>query len=116
MPRQRPLRRQTLLWPHRKGFRWLGIALTEAVLAAARAKNTYLATPYQRLQPRRGHERALGAVNTQSSPPPGTCSPPASCTATQAPTTSRDPERQIKRLITQLARLGQRVPLEAAAA
>ena len=46
----------------RKGSRWLGIALTEAALAATRTKNTYLAAHYQRLRPRRGHKRALGAV------------------------------------------------------
>ena len=46
----------------RNGSRWLGIALTEAALAATRTKNTYLAAQYRRLRPRRGHKRALGAV------------------------------------------------------
>jgi transposase len=46
----------------RKGAKWLGIALEEAALAAFRSKNTYLASQYQRLKPRIGHGRALGAV------------------------------------------------------
>src|SRR5439155_16369009 len=45
----------------RKGSKWLGIALEEAALAATRTKNTYLAAQYQRLRPRIGHGRALGA-------------------------------------------------------
>src|SRR3954471_2362939 len=46
----------------RNGSKWLGIALEEAALAAIRTKNTYLAAQYQRLKPRLGHGRALGAV------------------------------------------------------
>jgi transposase len=46
----------------RKGSKWLGIALGEAALAAIRSKGSYLAARYQRLKPRIGHGRALGAV------------------------------------------------------
>jgi transposase len=46
----------------RKGSKWLGIALEEAALAATRSKGSYLAAQYQRLRPRIGHGRALGAV------------------------------------------------------
>jgi transposase len=46
----------------RKGSKWLGIALEEAALAATRASGTYLQAQYQRLRPRIGHGRALGAV------------------------------------------------------
>ena len=46
----------------RKGPKWLGIALQEAALAAIRVKVSYLAAQYQRLKPRLGHGRALGAV------------------------------------------------------
>ncbi|HEX8159967.1 MAG TPA: hypothetical protein VF526_21520 [Solirubrobacteraceae bacterium] len=42
--------------------KWLGSALEEAALAAIRSKNTYLAAQSQRLTPRLGHGRALGAV------------------------------------------------------
>jgi len=46
----------------RKGSKWLAIALEEAALAAIRSKGSYLAAQYQRLKPRIGHGRALGAV------------------------------------------------------
>ena len=100
----------------RKGSRWLGIALTEAALAATRTKNTYLAAQYQRLRPRRGHKRALGAVKHSmltaiwnmlttgelyNDPGPGYF--------------TRDPARQIKRLLAQLEALGQHVTLQEAA-
>ena len=101
----------------RKGSRWLGIALTEAALAATRTKNTYLAAQYRRLRPRRGHKRALGAVKHsiltaiwhmlttgELYRDPG------------ADYFTRDPSRQIKRLIAQLEALGQHVTLQEAAA
>jgi len=102
----------------RNGSRWLGIALTEAALAATRTNDTYLAAQYRRLRPRRGHKRALGAVKHSIltaiwhmlstgelyRDPGGDYF------------TIRDPDRQIKRLIAQLERLGQRVTLEPAAA
>ena len=100
----------------RKGSRWLGIALTEAALAATRTKHTYLAAQYRRLRPRRGHKRALGAVKHSMltavwhmlstgelySDPGGDYFQ------------RRDPGRQIQRLVAQLERLGQHVTLEAA--
>jgi transposase len=46
----------------RKGSKFLGIALQEAALAATRVKDSYLQAQYQRLRPRIGHRRALGAV------------------------------------------------------
>jgi transposase len=46
----------------RKGSKWLGMALTEAALAATRTRGSYLQAQYKRLRPRRGHKRALGAV------------------------------------------------------
>jgi transposase len=46
----------------RKGSKFLGIALEEAALAAIRTKGSYLQAQYQRLRPRIGHRRALGAV------------------------------------------------------
>src|SRR3954463_16629262 len=46
----------------RKGAKWLRATLTEAALAAARTKNTYLAAHYQRLRGRRGHTKAVTAV------------------------------------------------------
>jgi transposase len=46
----------------RKGSKFLGISLQEAALAATRTNNSYLQAQYQRLRPRLGHRRALGAV------------------------------------------------------
>ena len=103
----------------RKGSRWLGIALTEAALAATHQKNTYLGAQYRRLRGRRGHKKALGAVKHS-----------IITAAWHMLTTGElyvdpgadyfdhriDPQRKIKRLIAQLESLGQTVVLEPAAA
>jgi transposase len=101
----------------RHGSKWLDSALTEAALAATRTKDVYLAAQYQRLRPRRGHGRALGAVKHS-----------LICACWHMLTTGelyrepggdyfapRDPERATRRLVAQLERLGHRVTLEAAA-
>ncbi len=98
----------------RKGPKWLGIALEEAALAATRSKGSYLQAQYQRLRPRIGHGRALGAVKHSI------------LVAYWHMFTSgetyrdlggdyyqrRDPARQIRRLVDQLERLGQQVTLQ----
>lgn len=56
----------------RKGSKWLDWTLEEAALAATRSRDTYLAA-HQRLRPRRGHKKALGAVKRSILAPPGTC-------------------------------------------
>ena len=102
----------------RHGSKWLDTALTEAALAATRTNDVYLAARYQRLRPRRGHGRALGAVK-----------PSILCACWHMLTTGelyreaggdyftrRDPERATRRLVAQLERLGHHVTLEAAAA
>jgi len=102
----------------RKGSKFLGIALQEAALAATRAKDSYLQAQYQRLRPRIGHRRALGAVQHSML-----------VAYWHMFTTGelyhdlggdyyqrRDPTRQINRLVNQLERLGQHVTLQAAAA
>ena len=101
----------------RKGSKWLGIALEEAALAAIRSKNTYLAAQYQRLKPRLGHGRALGAVKHSML-----------IAYWHMFTTGetyrdlggdyfqrRDPERHTKRLITRLESLGHHVTLQPSA-
>ncbi len=103
----------------RKGSRWLGIALTEAALAATRQKNTYLGAQYKRLRGRRGHARALGAVrhsiivaawhmlkNGELYNDPG------------ADYFDRrvNPDLKVKRLVAQLEALGRTVTLQEAAA
>ena len=44
------------------GNAWLGRALTEAALAGARTRNTYVGAQYRRLAARRGPQRATIAV------------------------------------------------------
>ena len=101
----------------RHGSKWLDTALTEAALAATRTNDVYLAARYQRLRPRRGHGRALGAVKHS-----------ILCACWHMLTTGelyreaggdyftrRDPERATRRLVRQLEALGHTVLLEAAA-
>jgi transposase len=102
----------------RKGSKWLDWTLEESALAAVRSKDTYLAAQYQRLRPRRGHKKALGAVKHS-----------ILCTTWHMLSTGelyddlggdyfrkRDPERTTKRLITQLEALGHTVTLSEAVA
>ncbi|MCA1678536.1 MAG: IS110 family transposase [Actinobacteria bacterium] len=99
------------------GSRWLGIALTEAALAATRTKNTYLAAQYQRLRPRRGHKRALGAVKHSMLTAIWHMLSTGELYNDPGPDHfTRDPSRQIKRLVAQLEALGQHVTLQEAAA
>lgn len=101
----------------RKGSKWLGIALEEAALAATRSKGTYLHAQYQRLRPRIGHGRALGAVKHSML-----------IAYWHMFTTGetyrelggdyfqrRDPERATKRLVARLQQLGHTVTLQPAA-
>ena len=102
----------------RDGSKWLDFALEEAAVATIRSKGHYLEAQYRRLKPRRGHKRALGAVKHSI------------ITAIWHMLSTgetwrdlggdyfanRDPERQTRRLIAQLERLGHHVTLEAAAA
>ena len=104
----------------RDGSKWLDIALEEAATAAIRVKDSYFAAQYRRLKPRCGHKKALGAVKHSMI-----------CAIWHMLATgetyrdlgadyfvNRDPERQTKRLVRQLERLGHHVTLteEAAAA
>jgi len=100
----------------RKGSKWLDWALEESALAAIRAKDIYLAAQYQRLRPRRGHKKALGAVKHS-----------ILVTCWHMLTTGelytdlggdyyqrRDPDKTTKRLLSQLERLGHTVTLQPA--
>ncbi len=102
----------------RNGSKFLGIALQEAALAATRTKDTYLQAQYQRLRPRIGHRRALGAVTHSM------------LVAYWHMFTNgetyrdlggdyyqrRDPERLTRRLVTRLESLGHSVTLQTATA
>jgi transposase len=102
----------------RKGSRWLAIALTEAAQANTRSRDTYLAAQYRRLRARRGHRRALGAVRHSII---------VACWHMLATGeiyhdaggdyfTRIDPDKQTRRLVAQLERLGHTVTLQEAAA
>ena len=102
----------------RNGSKWLDYALEEAAMAAIRVRDGYLAAQYRRLKPRRGHKKALGAVKHSL----------ISAIWHMLSTgetyrdlggdyfTNRDPERQTRRLIAQLERLGHHVTLTEGAA
>jgi transposase len=102
----------------RHGSNWLDTALTEAALAATRTDNVYPGAQYQRLRPRRGHGRALGAVKHSII---------TGCwhmlqtgelyrEAGGDYFSRQDPQRATRRLIAQLERLGRHVTLETTAA
>jgi transposase len=99
----------------RKGSKWLDEALKNAAMAAIRTNDSYLQAQYRRLKPRIGHGRALGAVKHS-----------ILCAIWHMLRNGelyrdlggdyfrqRDPERQTKRLVAQLERLGHKVRLEA---
>jgi transposase len=98
----------------RKGSKWLDEALKDAAMAAIRTTDSNLQAQYQRLRPRIGHGRALGAIKHS-----------IICACWHMLTTGelyrdlggdyfrkRDPERQTRRLVAQLERLGHKVTLE----
>jgi len=100
----------------RKGSKWLHANLIEAATAASRTKDTYLQAQYQRLRARRGHARAITALAHSM------------LVATWHILTTgevyrdpggdyfakRDPERQTRRLVAHLEKLGHVVTLEPA--
>ena len=101
----------------RKGSKNLDIALKDAALAAIRTNDSYLQALYRRKRPALGHGRAMGAVTHSML-----------CAIWHILSTGelyedlggdyftrRDPERQTKRLIAQLERLGHHVTLSEAA-
>ena len=102
----------------RDGSKWLDFALEEAAMAAIRVKGHYLEAQYRRLKPRRGHKRALGAVKHTM-----ICAIWHMLATGETYRdlggdyfTNRDPERQTRRLVAQLQRLGHHVTLTEEAA
>ena len=98
----------------RKGSKWLNQALKEAAMAAPRTNDSYLQALYRRKKSQLGHARALGAVKHS-----------ILCAMWHMLTTGelyrdlggdyyqrRDPERQTRRLVAQLERLGHTVTLQ----
>src|SRR5262249_18967074 len=102
----------------RYGNRWLRKTLTESARAAARTKNTYLASHYWQIRGRRGDAKAIGATRhdiliayyhiTPNPVPsreldPNWLAPP------------HPPEHRTRRLVRQLEALGHTVTLETTA-
>jgi len=100
----------------RKGSKNLNLALKDAAMAAIRSNGTYLQALYRRKRPVLGHGRAVGAVKHAML-----------CACWHMLSTGelyndlggdyfqrRDPERQTKRLVAQLQRLGHTVTLQTA--
>jgi transposase len=102
----------------RNGSKWLDYALEEAAMAALRAKDNYLAAQYQRLRPRRGHKKALGAVKHSILTTIWHMLQTGElyCDLGGDYYQRRDPTRQIKRLVNQLEALGHHVTLQEAMA
>lgn len=102
----------------REGSKWLDYALEEAAMAAIRVKGNYLAAQYQRLKPRRGHKRALGAVKHTILTAIWHMLSTGELYRDLGGDffTRRDPQRQTRRLIAQLERLGHTVTLTEGAA
>ena len=98
----------------RKGSKWLRAALAEAALAVTRTKNTYLATQYRRLYPRRGHNKALTAVEHSMLVAVWHMLQTGEIYNDLGADyfARRDPERLTRRLVAQLQRLGHVVTLE----
>jgi len=101
----------------RKGSKHLNAALKDASMAAMRTNDSYLQALYRRKKPQAGHGRAIGAVKHS-----------IICACWHMLSTGeiytdlggdhyarRNPERQTKRLVAQLERLGHTVTLQEAA-
>jgi transposase len=100
----------------RKGSKWLDDALKDSAMAAIRTNNSYLQALYRRKKAHLGHGRAIGAVKHSMI-----------CACWHILSTGelysdlggdyytrRDPERQTRRLVAQLQRLGHTVTLQPA--
>ncbi len=98
----------------RKGSKSLNFALKDAAMAALRTNDSYLQALYRRKKPQLGHGRALGAVKHSMI-----------CACWHMLSTGelyrdlggdyyarRNPERQTRRLVAQLERLGHTVTLQ----
>ena len=103
----------------RKGSKWLRRrARGSRAWPPTRTKDTYLAAQYQRLRPRRGHKRALGAVKHSIIVAFWHMLSTGEIYLDLGGDyfTRRDPERQTRRLVAQLERLGHTVTLQERAA
>lgn len=103
----------------RKGNKWLRTYLHDAATSAVRTKSSYSAAQYARVKGRRGHAKALGAVQHSilvSLFHMLDRDEPYWDLGADYFTTRHNPERRARRLINELATLGYTVTPEAPAA
>jgi len=102
----------------REGSKWLDFALEEAAMSAIRVKDHYLKAQYRRHKPCRAHKRALGAVQHTILTTIWHMLSTGEIYRDLGRDyfTKRNPERQTRRLVAQLERLGHTVTLTEAAA
>ncbi len=100
----------------RRGSKHLNAALKDAAMAAMRTNDSYLQALYRRKKPQAGHGRAIGAVKHSM-----ICAIWHMLSTGEIYTdlggdyfARRNPERQTKRLVAQLERLGHSVSLQEA--
>jgi transposase len=99
----------------RKGSTWLRTALTEAAKAAVRNRDSYLAAQHARIRARRGSAKATGATRHSiliAADHILERQQPYADLGADYFQRRHDPEREAKRLIRQLERLGHRVTLD----
>ena len=102
----------------RKGSKWLNLALKEAAAAAINTNGSYLQALYRRKKAQGGHSKALGAVKHSILCAIWHMLQTGELYTDLGPDhlARRNPERQARRLIAQLERLGHTVTLQEAAA
>lgn len=102
----------------RKGNKWLRTHLTQAATSAVRTKGTYSAAQYARIKGRRGHPKALGAVQHSLLTSVFYMlerDEPYRDLGADYFTRRHNPERRAKRLMTELTALGYTITAEAPA-
>ena len=102
----------------RKGSKWLNLALKEAAAAAINTNGSYLQALYRRKKAQGGHSKALGAVKHSILCAIWHMLQTGELYADLGPDhlARRNPERQARRLVAQLERLGHTVTLQDGAA
>lgn len=102
----------------RKGSKWLNLALKEAAAAAINTNGSYLQALYRRKKAQGGHSKALGAVKHSILCAIWHMLQTGELYTDLGPDhlARRNPERQARRLLAQLERLGHTVTLQEAAA
>ena len=102
----------------RKGSKWLNLALKEAAMGAIRTNDSYLQALYRRKKSQGGHNKAIGAVKHSIICATWHMLQTGEIYTDLGPDhlARRNPQRQTKRLLAQLERLGHTVTIQEVAA